>query len=1058
MSFILQVRLLGEFSITDGDRPVASISSARSQALLAYLILHRQLPQSRQRLAFQLWENSTETQARSNLRKELTHLRRALPNPEQFLLVESKTLQWSPTAPCTVDILEFENAVRAVKAAEPPAIQALLEQAIALYKGDLLPSCEDEWIVPERERFQQLHISALEQFVEHLQQQQDYRTALSYAQQLLRIDSCNEATYCTLMRLYSQSGDRANALQTYHRCMTVLQEELGVDPSASTRRLYEQLLLDDEVKEQQAPAIATTPTLLPTIASVLTTSPLIGREREWAAVQQWLDSATNDSEVLLVVGEPGIGKTRLLEELRSTLAADQILWGRGFAAEMVRPYGIWTDALRSFGIGQLGIGQGRSPLVPIPPKLGVLLPELGASGQELPDRSHLFDAVVQLLAAQANHAPFVVVLDDIQWIDEASSALLHYAVRLLRHLPVKFACTARSGELEENAAISRVIQAFRREQQLRTLELQPFDRGQTADLIRSLQGNIQSDIPTNIQAVNSSSLSLELVDQVFSDSGGNPLFALEIARALSRDRAAHGGNLEALIRDRLQRLDPSARELLPWAAALGRSFKPATVAQVSDYALPQLLTAIEQLEQQTIIRPSLSTNHEPGYDFVHDIVRQTVYRQLSEPRRQLVHLQIAHKLNQQLTADSALVSDVAHHAALGGDHELAALTAIAAAERCLRLFAYAEAAKLATQGIQHCQPLDQRTRIRRQLQLLRIVALAGVTGDRSVQLETEVNQLMDEARQLGMKDEEAIGLEAVGVLYYSQGNFINTREHSLRAVEISQSVSPATAARLLAYSGSCLAELGHDIVRAEALLLEAQSLAARVGLKLCDIYSGLGAVHFYRGHYDEARSQFKQGWQLSLGEQDHWREFYSLSYLVMLEIETGNFAHALTFCQQMAVVSAQIQGEGSEGAIAAALQALINYKLHHSEAESHLQQAIVRLQQVDAKRMLSYVLIGAAEVDLEQSRWKLASTRAETALQAAQIMQYSNEITLAWAVLTQATLALGQPERATRFAALPEQIDRHTLSFRAQNVVNQTIQQLQAASIETIQILLQGER
>ncbi|NJN85941.1 MAG: AAA family ATPase [Leptolyngbyaceae cyanobacterium SL_7_1] len=863
---------------------------------------------------------------------------------------------------------------------------------------------------------QHLYTGALEELIHQLQQQQDYRSALNYAQQLLRVDSFNEATYCSLMRLYHQNGDRANALQVYHRCMTVLREELGVDPSASTRKLYEQLLLEDEVVQQKPLPIAITPTVLPPIAPLRSVSPLVGREQEWATVRQWSTSTTNCSEVLLVVGEPGIGKTRLLEELRSTLVADQMLWGRGFAAEMVRPYGIWTDALRSFGVG-----QGRA--APIPPELGVLLPELGALGQDLPDRSHLFDAVVHLLAAQASHAPFVVVLDDIQWIDEASSALLHYAVRLLSHLPIQFACTARIGELKENAAIERMLQALRREQRLRILELQPFDRGQTADLIRSTQ------------AMNSSDLSLELVDQVFSDSGGNPLFALEIARALSQDRAAHGDNLEALIRDRLHRLDPSARELLPWAAALGRSFKPTTVAQVASYALPHLLTAIEQLEKQTIIRPSICANHEPGYDFVHDIIRQTVYRQLSEPRRQLVHLQIAHTLNQQLTTDRALVSDVAHHGSVGGDYELATSTAIAAAERCMKLFAYAEATKLATQGIQHCQPLDQRTRIRRQLQLLRVVALAGVTGDRATQLEAGVNQLMDEARQLGLKEEEAIGLEAVGVVYYTQGNFINTREYSLRAVEISQSASPATAARLLAYSGSCLAELGHDIVRAEALLLEAQSLAARVGLELCDIHSGLGAVHLYRGRYDEARSRFRQGWQLSSAEQDHWREFYYLSYLVMLEIEADNLADALTFCQQMAGVSAQIQGEGSEGAIAAALEALINYKLHHPKAESYLQQAVARLQQVDAKRMLSYVLISAAEVDLKQTRWELAFTRAETALQAAQIMQQSNEIAIAWAVLAQAALALGQPERAAQFAALLEQIDRHALCFRAQNAV-----------------------
>lgn len=1027
MSSILQVKLLGEFSITYGDRPVASISSARSQALLAYLILHRQLPQSRQRLAFHLWESSTDTQARSNLRKELTYLRRALPNPEQFLLVESKTLQWSPTAPFALDILEFEEAVTAVKGAEPQTIPTLLQKAIALYRGDLLPSCEDEWIISERERLQQLYLSALEQLVDHLQQQQDYRTALNYAQQLLRVDAYKEATYCTLMQLYSRSGDRANALQTYHRCMTLLREELGVDPCASTRKLYEQLLQDDDIAEQDVPTRVNAPTPLPTIAPIAAASPLVGREREWAFVQQWSTSATNGSEVLLVVGEPGIGKTRLLEEFRSTLAENQILWGRGFAAEMVRPYGIWTDALRSFGVG-----QGRSLMVPIPPELGVLLPELGVSGPDLPDRSHLFDAVVQLFAAQANHAPFLVVLDDIQWIDEASSALLHYAVRLLSHLPIQFACTARIGELEKNAAIERMLQALRREQRLRVLELQPFDRGQTADLIRS------------IQAINSSNISFELVDQVFSDSGGNPLFALEIARAWSHDRVAHGDNLEALIRDRLQRLDPSARELLPWAAALGRSFKPTAVAQVSDYALPQLLTAIEQLEQQTIIRPSISANNEPRYDFVHDIVRQTVYRQLSEPRRQLVHLQIAHKLNQQLATDSALVSDVAHHAALGGDHELAALTAIAAAERCLKLFAYAEAAKVAQRGIEHCQRLDTQTRIQLHLKLLRVWAFSGVTGNLATQLEADVQQLIHEAENLGLTDDTAIGLEAIAAMYFNQSDFANMHPHLLRSIEVSRVASPAAAARLLALSASCLAAIGRDMVKAEALLLEAQSLAARVGLELCDIDSGWGDVHLHNGRYAEARTLFQRAWRLAQVEQDHWRSCTYLTSLAMVELEISDPAAALPYCSEMMIVAAKIQGEGSEGAVAAALAALAHYRLQQPGARDALEQAIATLTQVDAKRILSYVLIGVAETDLERSHPQLAVVRAETALQAAQAINHPSEIALAWALLVQALLVLGDRNQAIKkFESLRNKVDRHTLSARAQAACDQTLQMMQ---------------
>ncbi|GAB4370935.1 MAG: hypothetical protein Kow00121_12060 [Elainellaceae cyanobacterium] len=1022
MTCTLAIRLFGELSLTYDDRPVAGVSRARSQALLSYLVLNRHTPQPRQRLAFDLWTDSADAQARANLRRELTYLRRALPHVDQFLWIESKTLQWSPTAPFILDVMTFEEALSKVEAADSDTKQALLKQAIVLYRGDLLSSCEDEWIVPERERLRQQYISALEQLIDQLQTQQDYRQALNYAQQLLHLDVLSEATYCTLMRLYNQNGDRANALQIYHRCMKMLREELGVDPSPTTRKLYKQLLLQDELPTDTVFMPPPRSLVLPIRSTDerSSSSPLIGREQEWSEMQAWVDCTSRDTPapVLLLTGEPGIGKTRLLEELRDTIPL--ILWGRAFAAEMVRPYGIWIDALRSVNLPST-----------LPSELGFLLPEVGQPVTIPPDRSRLFDAVVQLLTEWAATSPVVVILDDIHWIDEASSALLHYAIRLLGDLPVRFSCTARSGELEENPTISQVVQALRRDRRLRTLELQPLDRAQTAELICS------------VQTVDSSSLSAEVVDQVFSDSGGNPLFALEVARTLSPNHTAHGDTLESLIRDRLQQLESHARELLSWAAAFGRSFKPTTIAQVANYPMPQLLRAIEQLERQSIIRPSALIGNEMGYDFAHDIVRQVVYQQLSEPRRQLVHLQIAHQLNQRTTLDNALAGDIAHHAALGGDCELAASTALLAAQRCLKLFAYAEAAVLAQRGIQYCQSLEARTRIRLQLELFRVWMIAGVTGDRATEIEANVQCLIAEANQLGLKDDEVIGLEALWVLYFNQNDF-NSLHHSIQAMNVNRVVSPAAAARLLSHSGACLAEVGRDMVRAEALLLEAQSLAARIGLDLCDIDSGLGRVHLHYGRYDEARPLLQQAWQLTQIEQDHWHGCTYLSYLAMVELETDNPTAALPYCEEMTIVAARIQVDGSEGAMAAALAALANYQLQQLGADAALEQAIITLQQVDAKRMLSYVLIGAAKIDLKGDRPQLAVVRAETALQAAQTINHPSEIALAWAILIQAMLTSGAQKQAiAKFEWLQDKIDRHALSARARSAVDRTIDQMQ---------------
>ncbi|MEG4056904.1 MULTISPECIES: BTAD domain-containing putative transcriptional regulator [unclassified Microcoleus] len=583
----LDIKLLGGFCLSCADKPIVGVTAERPQALLAYLVLHRDIPQTRQRLAFQFWADSTEAQARTNLRRELHHLRQGLPEADRYLLADAKTLQWNPHAPFVLDVAEFERAFAAAEAAERAAdvngARTAWEQAIALYGGDLLPSCEDEWIFPEREHLRQKLLHALESLTRLSEAQGDYRAAIRSAQRLLEIDPLHETSYAALMRSHHLNGDRANALQVYHRCMTLLREELGVDPSASTRKLYEQLLLEDAAPDIQPSSQSAGPPQTALFPSPLALSPLVGRDREWASIQQWANpillgkcgaiAHAEASPVLLLAGEPGIGKTRLLEELRSTAQAVQVLWGRGFAAEMVRPYGIWIDALRSLAMPSTGN---------IPPELGFLLPELGQPAPASPDmplaplreRSHLFDAVVQLLAECADRTPVLVILDDIQWIDEASSALLHYA-------------------------------------------------------------------------------------------------------------------------------------------------------------------------QQTIIRPSASIGAEMGYDFAHDIVRQAVYRQLSQPRRHLIHLQIAHKLNQLSTPDGAWAGDIARHAAMGGDRQLAASSALSAAERCLKVFAYAEASELAQLGIEQCQGLDDRTRIQLHLKLLRVSAIAGVTGDRVSQLDSELHRLID---------------------------------------------------------------------------------------------------------------------------------------------------------------------------------------------------------------------------------------------------------------------------------------------------------------------------
>lgn len=240
----LQIQLFNGFSLRYGGEAVA-VTSERSQALLAYLVLHPQSPHRRQQMAYSLYPDLGEAQARTALRKDLYNLRQALPEPDSFLHIEAQLVQWKPKSSFSLDVTTFGAALDRAETApaeDRASQQRDLEAAIAQYSGALLPQLGYEWLTHARDRLHQRYLEALDRLVAVLQQQQLYPQAIRYGQLLLQTDPLRESTYQALMQLHRQNGDRATAIQLYHQCMQVLQEELGLDPSADTQQIYQTLL------------------------------------------------------------------------------------------------------------------------------------------------------------------------------------------------------------------------------------------------------------------------------------------------------------------------------------------------------------------------------------------------------------------------------------------------------------------------------------------------------------------------------------------------------------------------------------------------------------------------------------------------------------------------------------------------------------------------------------------------------------------------------------------------------------------------------------------------
>ncbi|MCW5858913.1 MAG: AAA family ATPase [Caldilineales bacterium] len=446
MSPPLQIHLLGSFRLLHRGEAVKGFDQARLQELLAYLLLRRDCPLPRQQLAFLFWPDSIEEQARTNFRNLWHRLRRALPEADRFLRTDDLTVQWHAGDACWLDVAEFERHVQSAGSTAGDDNQAQrLEQAVALYGGELLPGCYSEWLLAERDRLAQAYAAAREQLAELYEARREYRRAIGQAQALLRHDPLHEPAYARLMRLQALNDDRAAALHTYHVCATALRRELDVEPGPETRTLYERLL-----KAGPQPAVQ---------AAAEAAIPLVGREPEWRQLLQAWRAAVARPRLALITGEAGIGKTRLAEALAAWVGRQGIpaLTAACYAAGGELAYAPVVAWLR---------GQPRPALAdPWLRELSRLLPEILVERPNLPapapltekwQRLRLFEALAH--AILTGRSALLLALDDLQWCDRDTLDWLHYLLTARLDLPrppqLLVAATLRSGESDADAALA----------------------------------------------------------------------------------------------------------------------------------------------------------------------------------------------------------------------------------------------------------------------------------------------------------------------------------------------------------------------------------------------------------------------------------------------------------------------------------------------------------------------------------------------------------------------------------------------------------------------------
>ncbi|MBN1812460.1 MAG: tetratricopeptide repeat protein [Anaerolineae bacterium] len=310
----LSLHLLSTLQVSRGGTPVTDFESDKERALVAFLAEESQHPHRREKLVGLLWPELTESAGRNNLRRVLSNLRRTLgdrePSTSPLLLTRHQTVQLN-SSDVWVDTRAFTDLLKS------PTQRSLetLERATALYRGDFLEGFSladspafEEWLVVCRERYRRLMMDALHHLVEAHEQQGRYERALELGWKQLDLEPWWEEAHQQLMRLLALNGRRSEALAQYHTCRRLLDEELGVAPSAETADLFEQIRNGNLAGAVPSPQCRLNPTHNLPLAS----GPFVGREAEIAAIQECLQDPT--CRLLTLVGAGGMGKTRLALE------------------------------------------------------------------------------------------------------------------------------------------------------------------------------------------------------------------------------------------------------------------------------------------------------------------------------------------------------------------------------------------------------------------------------------------------------------------------------------------------------------------------------------------------------------------------------------------------------------------------------------------------------------------------------------------------------------------------------------------------------------------------
>ena len=774
-----QISLCGQFALTrDGEDLGERLPGRQGRALLAFLALNRDRLVTREELVDVAWPEGAPASADSSLRVLLSRLRATL---GKGAIVGRQELRLELGETVEIDLERAVEDLRcarlALGAGDPGLAVENARRGTATLAQPLLSGLDAPWLDERRRTVEDLTADGYEVLAEASLQlvPPDLATAEQAARAIVAAQPFRETGYLCLMQALSAGGNVSEALRVHEQIRVLLRDEIGASPSARLQALHADLLAGRGAVAAPAPAMAkrSVPLPLPFVLEPMARTPLLGREEELATLQRKLDEVRGDRVALmLLTGEPGIGKTRLCAAFaaRAHAAGASVLYGR-CDEEALIPGQPFVEALRALVLAlpeavlAEALSVGGPELARLLPEVRERLPSLPAQtgGDAEHDRYWLLESVVSLLARSAREHPVVLFLDDLHWADRLTLLALRQLGRAPNACALLVVGTSRVGELTPGHPLVDTLGDLRRTRAVDRVRLRGLGDRSVGELIAGISGVVPTDAYARA---------------VREFTAGNPLWVEETARlALERrgpgvdpveldidpegeERVDLARGVKDLIAQRIAGLPGETRQLLVLAAVIGVNFTLPVLARVAESDEEEALDRLEPAIAQQLVREDVRADDR--FTFAHAAVREALREQLSRPRRGALHAQVAAALEKATSDDvEPPLAQLAYHylRAEPEQLDLALEYSRRAAERAIELLAFEESAGHYEAALDALKRIEERT-ARKRCDLLTVLGDANARAQRVDAAQSAFDRAAETARSLG--DIERFAHSALG--------------------------------------------------------------------------------------------------------------------------------------------------------------------------------------------------------------------------------------------------------------------------------------------------------